>query len=150
MKVAVMPPYLFRSYRIVPVHPSADPASREGRGHGAAGHGFAPPTDVAELPEGFVVRMEVAGLRPEDVEVTVGDDARTVTVTGTRAPAPTTAGARLLNMEIDYGRFDRRLVLPAEIDGPAATATCQDGFLIVTLPLLRKVTVRRSIPVERG
>jgi HSP20 family protein len=105
---------------------------------------------VAEAPDGFVIRLEVAGLRPPDVEVTVAEDGREVTVVGTRAPVPLPGGAKVLNMEIDYGRFERRLRLPAEVDGSAASAACQDGFLVVTLPLLRKVTVRRSISVERG
>lgn len=120
-----------------------DPAAA----HGAA---FTPPADVFETAEGYEIRLEVACVPPEDIDITVAEDGRTVTIAGRRMPAPAESGMRCLNLEIQYGAFARRFHLPAEVDPARSSASYNAGFLLVKLPRLVMHTVRRSIRIQHG
>ena len=91
-----------------------------------------PLTDMYETSDGLVVRMELAGVRPEDTQVLV-EDGRTLTVRGTRRRAEETG--RYYQMEVHYGAFQRRLRLPKPVDAERVTACCKGGFLRIVLPL---------------
>jgi HSP20 family protein len=144
-----MPDYILRRY--VFSGPGSDP---EGRGSdlpsllGRRG-GFAPPLDVCETAEAFEVRVEIAGVDPQTVEVLVGEDDRTVTIAGHRQAATPASRARYLNLEVQYGPFARRLHLPESVDREGAAASYADGFLVLRLPKLPSGGKRR-IPVEGG
>lgn len=107
---------------------------------------FAPPLDVSETAHVFEVRVEIAGMSPEAVEVLVAEDNSTVTISGARAAALTAGRSRYLNLEIQYGPFSRRVRLPAQVDREAATARYADGLLVVTLPKLPGARKRR-VPI---
>jgi HSP20 family protein len=110
--------------------------------------GFAPPTDVSETPEAYRVRLEIAGADPKQVDITVSPDRRTVTISGRRLVTEHTGPNRLLNLEIQCGAFARRVMLPADVDGDAATAGYVDGFLLIVLPKLRGTGQRRRVPIS--
>ncbi|MCS6772421.1 MAG: Hsp20/alpha crystallin family protein [Kiritimatiellae bacterium] len=96
---------------------------------------WAPNADVFEGPEGLVVRVEIAGVPPDSIELVVDD--RALLVRGVRrelhAGQPTT-GYRYRQMEIDFGPFERVIPLPFPVDGDRSRATMQQGMLTVTLP----------------
>jgi HSP20 family protein len=101
-----------------------------------------PPTDVYETAADFVVRIEVGGIDPDQVEISVSD--RVVSVTGTRKdPAPKVGYHR---MEIFYGPFQTRAILPRRVDASQIQAQYNDGFLTVVVPKASPVRVR----VESG
>lgn len=100
-----------------------------------AGTGWTPNTDVYECPEGLVIRMEVAGVNAETVEVHLEEQA--LTVRGSRrgpTGGQTQAEVRYRQMEIEYGGFERVIPLPFGVDGAAARAVVQGGFLEIRLP----------------
>jgi HSP20 family protein len=131
-----MASYMIRVFRTV------EPAFAEIRGD----LGFAPPTDVAQTADGLLVRMEIAGVSPAAMEISVSEDGRTLTVTGDRPHEVSDGVERYLNIEIPRGRFGRRITLPREVDAQGATASYADGFLVIRLPW-HKRTVSRRIPV---
>lgn len=94
-----------------------------------------PNTDVYECPEGLVIRVEVAGV-PAD-EMVVQLEEHSLIVRGER-PGPcsgqTAEGVRYRQMEIEYGSFERVIALPFGVDGAAARAIFQNGFLEIRLP----------------
>lgn len=99
-----------------------------------------PPTDVYETDESVIVLIEVAGLGPEDYEITLSG--RTLTVSGERhAPA-----GKLIyhQMEIRHGRFRAQVPLPWPLESTGQSASYADGFLRITLP---KAQARR-VPVQ--
>lgn len=91
-----------------------------------------PPTDVCECEQGYVVRMELAGVSSEDVEVHLSGSV--LTVRGCR-PDPSIAGRKaFLQMEIDSGPFSRQITLPGPIDAEQAEARLEDGMLEIRVP----------------
>lgn len=93
---------------------------------------WSPPTDVYETEEGFVVRLEIAGMREEDFEVAM--EASLLTVSGVR---PDINERRAFHqMEIWFGRFEIAIEIPVPIDVEASLAEYRDGFLMINLPRL--------------
>lgn len=103
-----------------------------------------PLLDVFETEKAVVVRVELAGVRREDLRVSVDGDV--LHVRGVRRPPEhSEALQRLHQMEIAFGPFERsvQIAIPFERDG--VSARLEDGYLSVTLP---KRTPRR-VELER-
>jgi len=110
------------------------------------GDRWQPDADVFETRKHVVVRVELAGVRGEDLRVTV--DGETLRIAGVRmAPEPADV-QRLHQMEIATGPFERRVRVPIAFDREGVTAHLADGFLTVTLP--KRVPVTRKIELETG
>jgi len=104
-----------------------------------------PEADVFETDEAVVVRAELAGVRGEDLRVTV--DGETLRIAGARAAPEPADVKRLHQMEIATGPFERRLRIPIAFDRDAVSAHLSDGFLTVTLP--KRVAIQQRVPIER-
>lgn len=101
---------------------------------------WTPPTDVYETDEGFVIRVELAGMREEDFEVAI--EGNILMISGNR-PALNERCA-YHQMEIRSGKFEIAVDVPGPIAVEMVTAEYQDGFLTINLP---KLSARR-IEVE--
>lgn len=93
---------------------------------------WSPNTDVYETPDHLVVKMEIAGINREDLEITLAD--RLLVVRGYRKDPCRQRRCSFRQMEIDYGYFERRIVIPRSVDGSRARAQFQNGFLHIELP----------------
>jgi HSP20 family molecular chaperone IbpA len=101
-------------------------------------HIWRPPTDVYEIEEVVVIRVEVAGMREEDFSVSLVD--RLVTVRGAR---PDTSERRAYHqMEIPFGEFSTEIDLPCQVAADRIEAVYRDGFLRIVLPKVRPQQVR--------
>ncbi len=89
-----------------------------------------PLTDVYETEDSVVVKMEIAGLRDEDLEVAV--QGNVLTVSGIRSDISERRAYH--QMEIPFGRFEIAIDLPLPVDLENAGAEYKDGFLTVILP----------------
>ena len=97
-----------------------------------AGSWFAA-TDVYQTSTDIFVYMDVSGIDPEKLNVVAEE--MSVTVSGTRQyPAPDKVSC-IHQLEIERGVFERTVDLPRPVDVSKASSTCQNGFLIITLPL---------------
>src|SRR2546428_5613258 len=113
-----------------------------------------PLVDVYETKVAVKVKVELAGVKPEDIHLELSGDGSALTVRGCRRDEELEVGGRTMfhQMEIYLGPFERTVPLPPRLnlDREAIQATFRDGFLLVTLPRLpapaRLVTT--SIPVE--
>ncbi len=94
-----------------------------------AGNGVAwvPNMDVFTHGGGAVVKAELAGIRREDLTLTV--DGNRLRISGMRRDSPRTGGARFLMMEIEYGAFEAAVELPAGLDLTSARAIYLNGIL---------------------
>jgi HSP20 family protein len=100
--------------------------------------------DVFETSEAVVVRIEIPGVRGDDLRVNV--DGPFLRISGVRkVPADLTV-QRLLQMEIAFGPFEREIRIGVPFDRDGVSARLEDGFLAVTLPKSRPV--RREVTVE--
>ena len=110
------------------------------------GDRWQPDVDVFETEKAVVVRVELAGVRGDDLRVSV--DGEALRISGVRmAPEPVEV-QRLHQMEIATGPFERRLRVPIAFKREGVTAQLADGFLTVTLP--KRVPAQRSIEIESG
>ncbi|MBC7878686.1 MAG: Hsp20/alpha crystallin family protein [Anaerolineales bacterium] len=94
-------------------------------------NGWSPPTDEYETEESYVVRMEIAGMREDDFEVSL--EKNTLLISGSRTD---TAHERRAyqQMEIQYGKFETAISLPGPVNIDLTRAEYKDGFLIIVLP----------------
>ena len=108
------------------------------------GDRWRPDVDVFETETEVVVLAEIAGIRSEDLRVTV--DGEELRISGVRRVPERSDVKRLLQMEITAGPFERRLRIPIPFDRERVSAHLADGFLTVTLP--RRIASRRHVKLE--
>jgi HSP20 family protein len=110
--------------------------------------GFSPAVDVYYTgdPPRAVVRADLAGIDSSQIGIEIR--ARELVISGRRA---TESGADRVyqQLEIERGAFRRVVPLGADVDADAATATYEDGMLVVELPL-RRPAPARSVPIQQG
>lgn len=99
-----------------------------------------PPTDVFELEDRFQVRIEIAGMREEDFEITL--DENLLTVRGFRQDTPERRAYHQL--EINYGEFASTVEIPGPFTASETTAEYVTGFLWITLPKAKP----KQIPID--
>lgn len=88
-----------------------------------------PGVDVYRRGSGWLVKCDLAGIRPEDVAVSL--EGSKLSIRGIRRDAMTEEGWEHDSMEIPYGRFERSIVLPERLAGAGITAHYHDGMLMV-------------------
>ncbi len=92
---------------------------------------LSPPTDVIELAEKFLVRVEIAGMRASDLNITLLD--RHLVISGSRERPHHTSPA-YHQVEIGYGEFRIEVMLPSPVERDLVTANYDAGFLQIDLP----------------
>jgi HSP20 family protein len=108
------------------------------------GDRWLPDVDVFETQKGVVVRVELAGVRSEDLRVTV--DGRTLRISGVRRGLDRSDVQRLHQMEIATGPFERRVQIPVPFDRDQVSAHLADGYLMVVLS--KRVAEPRQVEIE--
>ena len=96
-----------------------------------------PALDLYTTPEAVIAKVALPGVKPDDVDVTIGDDL--VTVSGSFKEEKQTSDAGYVHKELSQGTFSRSFSLPTAIKTDAATAEFKDGLLTLTLPKTEEV-----------
>ena len=104
---------------------------------------FVPAVDVYDNEDAIMIKADVAGLKPEDVEVEVNDNL--LTIRGERKQEEETEKKGYTRIERRYGSFERSISLPAPTKVGEIDATCQDGVLTVRVP---KGEVKKAERIE--
>ena len=115
-------PFLAAPFRLM------DELMRSG-GNGNRATGFTPLVDVHETEEEYLVKVDLPGVKADDVSVEVNDNV--LSISGSRA-ADETGQAQLV--ERPYGSFVRTLTLPQGVDSDSIEAGYQDGVLELRIP----------------
>jgi HSP20 family protein len=102
----------------------------------AFGQKLWPALDVAETNDAIVVRAEVPGCQPEDVDISVYGN--TLTISGEKKKSREENGDGFYHVESSHGRFRRDIVLPTDVDEQKIEAVCKNGVLSITLPKAEK------------
>ena len=92
---------------------------------------WAPAADIYQTDEGWLVKFDLSGVRPEDIRLHI--HGRRLIVAGIRRDRSQQAGLRFYRMEISYNSFQRSVELPGEIDEARVQSEFQDGMLLVRL-----------------
>jgi HSP20 family protein len=90
-----------------------------------------PAADVYQTPDGWLVKVELAGVAAEDLEIEI--EGRTLYVAGTRRDRTCTKDSSYHQMEITYSRFEKTLSFPASIEGASIEHNFDNGLLIIRL-----------------
>jgi HSP20 family protein len=98
---------------------------------------WAPALDVREDKDSFSVRVELPGLKREDISVQIEEGA--LVITGERKEEKIEEGTAVHRQERYYGKFTRALTLTTAVVEDKVTAQYKDGVLTVTLPKAEEV-----------
>ncbi|MDO8560858.1 MAG: Hsp20/alpha crystallin family protein [bacterium] len=88
--------------------------------------------DVLDEGTHFTVQAMVAGVHPEDIDISFNDD--TFTIRGVRKQHHETHGKNYYAKELYWGKFSRSVVLPEEVDSEKVEANLKNGLLTVKIP----------------
>lgn len=105
------------------------------------------PVDVHQTPNDIIVRAFVAGVRPDELNISISRDM--VEIAGTRSEREQISGPDYFSRELFWGSFSRTIMLPQEVDVDASSANAKDGLLTLILPKLDKAR-QTKLKVKAG
>jgi len=100
-----------------------------------------PAVDVFDKKESVVVKAELAGMNPEDIEIEVEDNV--LTIKGERRFEEQVEDERYYRVERRFGSFQRSLALPQGVKADDIQANYDDGILTVTVPKVEEEKPKR-------
>ncbi len=92
--------------------------------------------DVYQTPDEIVIRSIVAGVRPDDLDISISRDM--VTIRGAREEHKEVSDENYFHKELYWGAFSRTVLLPAEVEVEDASAQEKHGLLTIRLPKIDK------------
>ena len=90
-----------------------------------------PAADVYRVAEGWVVKLDLAGICSDELEIQLRDSV--LTIRGCRRDTHYREGFVYHQMEITYSRFEKSIQFPDRIEGASIRQDYRDGFLIIDL-----------------
>jgi HSP20 family protein len=115
-------------------------ASQSGTGASSA-PAWAPPVDIAERKDSYVVTVELPGVKVEDLEIAFQDGL--LTIQGERQLTQDAADEQFHVLERRYGLFRRSITLPRHVQPDAIEASTEDGVLQVMVSKVAEAKPRR-------
>ena len=113
------------------------------------GGGYSVPTDVFHMEDRLVIRMDLPGINPDDVEVTVQEN--NLLINGKRAFPYDAQDVRFARRGIFYGDFTQRVTLGKGLDLEQISAGYDNGVLELNIPYSQEVQPKKiSIEVGSG
>jgi len=108
---------------------------------------WVPPTDIFEEADGIRIMLELPGLKPEDVKLTLENS--TLTIRGEKKQTAEENTTKVHRYERSYGVFERCFSLPSTVDPEKVSAKFENGVLAVWIPKAEKAKPR-EIQVKLG
>lgn len=102
---------------------------------------WVPPCDVFEDKEAVRIIMEVPGVKPEDVKLSLENNM--LTIRGEKKQIAEEKAERVHRYERSYGIFERTFALPSSVDADQIEARYDSGMLTVTLPKAERARPRQ-------
>ena len=93
---------------------------------------WSPVVDTHETKDGFLLQVELPGVKQEDIQVSIEGD--TLNLKGERKREAEVKEDQYHRIERSYGAFQRSIVLPSVVDPGRVKATYRDGVLEIQLP----------------
>ena len=104
---------------------------RDNRHSRPSGRLWCPAADVYRTADGWIVKVDLAGIKPSDVEVTVDEDV--LRLSGSRRDGICGEGVSHYQLEITYSRFEKMIQFPRSIEHATIERDYRDGLLILRL-----------------
>ena len=96
--------------------------------------------DVFQTEDDVVIKAPIAGVKPEDLEISITDDI--VTIKGERKEIEEVQRENYLCQECYWGAFSRSYSLPVAVTGDKAQASLKNGILTIRVPKQEKTKVK--------
>jgi len=93
--------------------------------------------DVYQTSDNIVIKSTIAGVKAEDLDVTINNDM--ITIKGTRRNEDKMKSEDYYYQECYWGSFSRSVILPIDIEVDQVKADLKDGILTISLPKANKV-----------
>ncbi len=97
--------------------------------------------DVYQTPSDIVIKSTIAGVNPEDLDITITNDM--VTIKGKRERDEEISTNDYYYQECYWGAFSRSVILPVDVEAEKADAAMKNGILTIKLPKIEKVKTRK-------
>jgi HSP20 family protein len=114
--------------------------AQQGSGQ-AATTAWAPALDISERKDAYLVTVELPGVEPDDLQITLEDGL--LTIQGERHFAHDSSEQQFHRVERRYGAFRRSITLPAQVQAEQIEATVDNGVLQVVVPKMEEATPKR-------
>ena len=122
--------------------------SRMGEGQPATATSWMPRINVKQSGDDLAVHVELAGIKPDDVDIEVTDGV--LTIKGERKSETEREGEGWLVRESSFGSFERSMVLPEGVDPTSIKAEFKDGMLEVHVPKALEAARPKTTKVAIG
>lgn len=109
--------------------------------------GWAPVVDLYEDKDRFVVKVELPGMKKEDIDISLHQG--NLVISGERKAETEEVEGEVSRAERFFGKFQRALELPKPVDHNGVAASYKDGILTVTLPKTEE-SKPKQIQVKAG
>ncbi|MGZ8845213.1 MAG: Hsp20/alpha crystallin family protein [Pyrinomonadaceae bacterium] len=100
-------------------------------GRRPSGRLWCPAADVYRTSDGWIVKVDLAGIRPADIEIAI--DGPVLRISGLRRDATCGEGVSHYQLEITYSRFEKTIQFPRSIEHASIDRDYRDGLLILRL-----------------
>lgn len=97
--------------------------------------------DVYQTDSDIVIKSTIAGVDPEDIDISITNDM--VTIKGKRTKDEKVETESYYYQELYWGAFSRSVILPVEVDADRAKASIKNGILSISLPKVEKVKTKK-------
>ena len=104
---------------------------RDDRHRRPSGRLWCPAADVYRSRDGWIVKVDLAGVQPQDVDVIIDGDL--LRISGSRRDGTCGEGVSHYQLEITYSRFEKMIKFPRSIEHAAVERDYHDGLLILHL-----------------
>lgn len=97
--------------------------------------------DMFQTKDNVIIKSTIAGVRPDDIDITVANDM--VTIKGTRQREENISQDDYFYQECYWGSFSRSVIVPVDIDSEEIEADLKDGILTVIIPKAAKAKTKK-------
>ncbi len=104
---------------------------RDDRRTRPSGRLWCPAADVYRTQDGWIVKVDLAGIKPADVEIKIDDDI--LRISGSRRDGICGEGVSHYQLETTYSRFEKMIQFPRSIEHASIDRDYRDGLLILRL-----------------
>lgn len=97
--------------------------------------------DVYQSPSDIIIKSTIAGVSPEDIDISITNDM--VTIRGKRTKGEKIEAENYYYQELYWGAFSRSVILPIEVEADKAKASIKNGILTIKLPKSEKIKTKK-------
>jgi HSP20 family protein len=97
--------------------------------------------DMYQTKDNVIIKSTIAGVRPEDIDITVANDM--VTIKGSRRKDENIPQDDYFYQECYWGNFSRSVIIPVDIESESIEADLKDGILTVIIPKAAKAKTKK-------